>query len=68
MTVLEVRGKSTRGIRKVYIVLTPDMCDGIEWFLKARKKLGITSKYLFSRKKADAFPLDGCTAMRNVQT
>lgn len=65
MTVLEVRGKSTRGIRKVYILLTPDMCSGVEWLLKARKKLGVTSKYLFARKNG-AFPLDGCTAMRNV--
>ena len=46
MDVLEIRGKSTRGIRKVYVLLTDDMVNGIEYLLKTRH---FKSTYIFGR-------------------
>ncbi|XP_060570745.1 uncharacterized protein LOC132729023 [Ruditapes philippinarum] len=63
---IEVRGKSTRGVRKVFILLTPDMVKGIEYLLQTRAYAGVKSdnKYVFGRTCAT--PQDGCTAMREV--
>lgn len=64
---MEVRGKSTRGLRKVYILLQPDMKVGLEFILKTRGDVGIpeTNKYVFSRPTAET-PLDGCKCIRDV--
>ena len=63
---IEVRGKSTRGIRRVFILLTPDMVRGIEYILRTRAYAGVNpnSKYVFGRTSAS--PQDGCAAMRAV--
>ena len=63
---IEVRGKSTRGIRRVFILLTPDMVRGIEYILRTRAYAGVNpnSKYVFGRTSAS--PQDGCAAMRII--
>ncbi|XP_052261565.1 uncharacterized protein LOC127865682 [Dreissena polymorpha] len=62
MKVIEVRGKSTRSLRKVCVLLTPDMIDAVRYLLKTRNS---SSEFLFSRQ-SDNTPLDGCTAMRTI--
>ncbi|XP_074652770.1 uncharacterized protein LOC141907100 [Tubulanus polymorphus] len=62
MRVIEIRGKSTRSIRGVYILLTEKMVKAIEHILDTRQS---TSDFIFARKRADT-PLDGCTAMREM--
>ena len=68
MDLVEVRGKSTRGIRKVFILLTPDMSEAIEYLLHTRVKVGISTSnpYVFARKGQSQTPIDGCKAMRDV--
>lgn len=66
MQLIEVRGKSTRGLRKVFILLTPDMVEGIAYLLRTRIYAGVDplNKYVFGR--ANGSPIDGCGAMRYV--
>ena len=65
MTVIEVRGKSTRGLRKLFIILSEIMLKGCLHLLKTRLSIGIpvSNQFLFSRVESDT-PLDGCEAMR----
>jgi len=67
MSLCEVRGKSTRRLRKVFVLLKPEMMGAVRVLLAARELLGIPSsnKYLFARPNSDG-PMDGCTAMRDV--
>ena len=67
MTLCEVRGKSTRRLRKVFVLLKPEMMDAIRGLQAARKLRGIpaSNKYLFGRPNSDG-PMDGCKAMRDV--
>jgi hypothetical protein len=67
MELVEVRGKSTRGIRKVFIILTPDMVSGINYLLSRRKLVDVSNQnpFLFARR-SDITPLDGCEAMRTI--
>ena len=67
MELIEVRGKSTRGLRKVFIVLTPEMIEACEHLLKTKYHSGQSSDnpYFFSRKNSLS-PIDGCTAMREI--
>lgn len=66
MDLLEVRGKSTRRIRKVFILLTKDMTEGINHILSTRINAGVDpqSKFVFARTSGT--PQDGCTAMRQI--
>ena len=61
MHVVQVRGKSTRGIRKVHLVISPDVQEAIEYVLKHRK---ITSQYVFARNSEK--PMDGCQIIREL--
>ena len=65
MKVIEVRGKSTRGLRKVFVILSDSMYKGCLHLLKTRLYIGIpaSNKFLFARVEIDT-PLDGCEAMR----
>ncbi|XP_064630705.1 uncharacterized protein LOC135494501 [Lineus longissimus] len=63
MALIEVRGKSTRSLRKVFILLSPDMVEQIEYLIKKRK---IISPYVFSRPREINSPTDGCEAIRVV--
>ena len=67
MELIEVRGKSTRGLRKVFIVMTPEMIEACEHLLKTKCHAGQSSEnpYLFSRQNSLS-PIDGCTAMRET--
>ncbi|KAJ8320563.1 hypothetical protein KUTeg_002150 [Tegillarca granosa] len=66
MHLLEVRGKSTRGLRKMFILLSPEMIAGIDYLLNSRIYVGVnpSNKYVFGRTTLN--PIDGCTAMRDV--
>ena len=66
MKVIEVRGKSTRGLRKVFIILSEHMNKACFHLLTTRPYVGIDSSnpYLFAR--CENSPLDGCQAMRIV--
>lgn len=66
MTVIEVRGKSTRGLRKVFIILSQQMFKACQHLIEKRMAVGISpsNKYLFAR--IEGTPLDGCKAMRDV--
>lgn len=65
MKVIEVRGKSTRGLRKVFVILSELMLKGCLHLLNTRLSVGIpaSNKYLFARVESDT-PIDGCEAMR----
>ncbi|KAL5020636.1 hypothetical protein ScPMuIL_002282 [Solemya velum] len=41
MQLIEVRGKSTRGLRKVFLLLSEDMVEGIQHLLTTRAHAGI---------------------------
>ncbi|XP_060552738.1 uncharacterized protein LOC132714024 [Ruditapes philippinarum] len=62
MKVIEVRWKSTRGLRNVFLIFTPDIVDALEFLMKTRYS---NSPFLFCRK-SERTPLDGCEAMRDV--
>ena len=64
MKVIEVRGKSTRATRKVYILLTQDMVNALDYIVTKRLHAK-GNPFLFARKTATT-PLDGCEAMRVV--
>ena len=66
MELVEVRGKSTRGLRKVFVLFTHDMVAGISHLLATRIYAGVNPNnvYLFGRTSTS--PQDGCTAMRMV--
>lgn len=68
MGLIEVRGKSTKGLRKVYILLNQDMMNGLDYLLRHRhdEKIEVPEKntYMFSRTTDS--PLDGCKAVRDV--
>ncbi|KAH3842867.1 hypothetical protein DPMN_116371 [Dreissena polymorpha] len=42
MELLEVRGKSTRGLRKVFVILSTDMVEGLSHLLMVRAQAGCT--------------------------
>lgn len=63
---VEVRGKSTRGVRKVFILFTLDMVDGIQHLLRTRIYAGVNPENQFVFGRTGTTPLDGCTAMRDV--
>ena len=67
MQLIEVRGKSTRKLRKVFILVTDLMQEGLEYLLRTRQKAGIhaCNPYLFARISKTT-PLDGCTAVREI--
>ena len=62
---LEVRGKRTCALRKVFILLTPDMVNGLNYLAQTRKQVGISSRnnYMFARRSC-VTPLDGCTSIK----
>ena len=62
---IEVRGKSTRGLRKVFVLLTDLMHRGCNHLNLTRMLVGVppSQQYLFARISGD-HPLDGCEAMR----
>ncbi|KAH3716828.1 hypothetical protein DPMN_059557 [Dreissena polymorpha] len=43
MELLEVRGKSTRGLRKVFVILSTDMVEGLSHLLMVRAQAGVPS-------------------------
>ncbi|XP_074661125.1 uncharacterized protein LOC141913860 [Tubulanus polymorphus] len=63
MSLFEVRGKSTRGLRKAFILMTTDMVDSIEYLSNTNSNK--LNPYLFARKSSRT-PLDGCEAFRVV--
>ena len=65
MKVIEVRGKSTRGLRKVFVILSDFMHNGCLLLLRTKLFVGnpASNKYLFARVESDT-PIDGCEAMR----
>ncbi len=66
MIAIEVRGKSTRGLRKVFVVLTTAMLRACEHLIRMRMYVGIPplNPYLFVKPSGSV--LDGCRAMRDV--
>lgn len=64
MDLIEVRGKSTRTLRKVFVLITKEMATCVDFLIETRKH-GDNNPYLFARKLSKS-PLDGCTAMRVV--
>ena len=66
MELLEVRGKSTRGLRKVFVILTTTMVEGLEHLVMTRAQAGVplSNEFLFSRYTDT--PQDGCEAIRVV--
>lgn len=66
MELLEVRGKSTRKLRKVFILYSPVTTKRVNHLLATRFHAGValTNKYVFSR--TTYLPIDVCTAMRQV--
>ncbi|GFS17704.1 hypothetical protein ElyMa_004989200 [Elysia marginata] len=68
MDLIEVQGKSPRGLRKVFVVLTPEMVEGCNnQLLKTRCHAGgdPDDPFLFPRLNSLG-PIDGCKAMREV--
>jgi hypothetical protein len=63
MELVEVRGKSTRGLRKVFIILDKDMVEGLQYLLMVRAHSGLDprNKFLFARTTDK--PQDGCEAL-----
>ena len=66
MTVIEVRGKSTRGLRKVYVLLTEKMKQGCLHLIDTRLRAGIPSDNPFLFGNSEKGPIDGCQAMRDM--
>ena len=66
MVAIEVRGKSTRGLRKVFVVLSQTMLKLCQHLIERRMYVGIppSNTYLFTRPSGSI--LDGCQAMREV--
>ena len=66
MVAIEVRGKSTRGLRKVFVVLSQPMLSLCQHLIQKRMYVGIppSNAYLFTRPSGSV--LDGCQAMREV--
>ena len=66
MSVVEVRGKSTRGLRKVFVIMSEEMLKACQHLIETRMYAGIPSsnEYLFARPGGTA--LDGCKAMRDI--
>ena len=66
MTVIEVRGKSTRGLRKVFVILSEEMLKACQHLIETRLYVGIdpSNEYLFARLSGSA--MDGCKAMRDI--
>ena len=66
MVAIEVRGKSTRGMRKVFVVLSQPMLRLCQHLIQTRMYVGIppSNVYLFTRPSGSV--LDGCRAMREV--
>ena len=62
MSVIEVRGKSTRSIRKVFVLLSSDLVRAIDYVLRKRN---YHNPYVFGRRGCPT-PIDGCQAMRYV--
>lgn len=68
MQLIEVRGKSTRGLRKVFVLLTLDMVQGICHLLSSRIYAGVDPSNIYVFARTTQSPLDGCEAMRDVTT
>ena len=66
MTVVEVRGKSTRGLRKVFVILSESMKKGCLHLINTRLYVGNKGKYLFARQDSEKTPIDGCETMREM--
>lgn len=66
MNVVEVRGKSTRGLRKVYVILSAEMLLLCNHLIQTRIYVGIgpENQYLFARPGGST--MDGCKAMREI--
>ena len=66
MVAIEVRGKSTRGLRKVFVVLSQPMLRLCQHLIQTRMYVGIppSNVYLFTTPSGSI--LDGCRAMREV--
>ena len=66
MRVVEVRGKSTRGLRKVFIILSEPMMKACVHLNQTRLYAGIdpSNEFLFARQGGSV--LDGCKAMRDM--
>ena len=66
MIAIEVRGKSTRGLRKVFVVLTNTMFKACQNLVQMRMYVGVppSNPYLFVKPSGSV--LDGCQAMRDV--
>ncbi|GFN83295.1 Zinc finger protein 271 [Plakobranchus ocellatus] len=64
---IEVRGKSTRGQRKVFIILTQEMIKACDHLLETKIHAGLDPEnhFFFSRQNSLG-PIDGCKAMREV--
>ncbi|KAH3729262.1 hypothetical protein DPMN_055229 [Dreissena polymorpha] len=66
MELLEVRGKSTRGLRKVFVILSTDMVEGLSHLLMVRAQAGVPSTNTFLFSRCTDSPQDGCEALRVV--
>ena len=66
MSVIEVRGKSTRGLRKVFVLLTEKMKEACLHLIDTRLRAGIPSDNPFLFSNSEKGPIDGCKAMRNM--
>ncbi|XP_053388365.1 uncharacterized protein LOC123554731, partial [Mercenaria mercenaria] len=64
MQLVEVRGKSTRSLRKVFVLLTTDMVEGLQYLLCTRIYAGVNPSNLFLFGNTSIATLDGCEAMR----
>jgi len=67
MSLVEVRGKSTRRLRKVFILLTPGMREGLAYLISNRENVDImpNNPFVFARQNTTS-PISGCEAMRKV--
>lgn len=61
LQVIQVRGKSTRGIRKVHVIITPSVKRAIDYILLHRSS---RSKYIFSNSAGR--PMNGCAVLKEI--
>ena len=66
MSVVEVLGKSARGLRKVFVILSEEMMQACLHLIQTRMYVGIgqSNEYRFVRPGGSA--LNGCKAMGNM--
>ena len=65
MNLFEVRGKSTRGLCKVFILLTKEITENVQYLVNFFPCHGVHTEYVVSRRSGTS-PLDGCTAMWDI--